>query len=312
MKRVIHFTTVLFLILAGVVAAGESGDGRPPVTVEASVDKNEISIGDRLKYTIRIKTEKDIEVRLPSFAENLGEFAVKDFGSSEGGFWGRRKIEQWYILDIYETGIYTIPAANIGFRERGKEEWHDISTEEITVEVKSLLDESAESAEIKDIAGPRSVYDMRFMYIILAIAALIALIALIIIILKKRKKSKEAAVPAPPAHLIALESLRELMKKDYLKSGKIQEYYFELSDIVRHYLENRFYLKAPEMTTEEFLNYLRSTDKLRSEHKSLLREFLAHCDMVKFARYHPEEKEIESSYESARRLVEQTKEINAL
>ena len=62
------------------------------------------------------------------------------------------------------------------------------------------------------------------------------------------------------------------------------------------------------MTTDEFLSNLKNTDLLRSEHKNLLRDFLSHCDMVKFARYHPEETETASSYESARNLVEQTKE----
>ena len=101
-----------------------------------------------------------------------------------------------------------------------------------------------------------------------------------------------------------------LTEEDYLKTGETREYYFELSDIVRHYLENRFHLKAPEMTTDEFLNNLKSTKVLRSEHKSLLRDFLSHCDMVKFARYKPEENEIESSYESAQNLVEQTKQTD--
>ena len=61
------------------------------------------------------------------------------------------------------------------------------------------------------------------------------------------------------------------------------------------------------MTTEEFLSGLKNSDALQSGQKSLLRVFLSHCDMVKFARYSPGEGEIKSSYESAKKLVDQTK-----
>ena len=81
----------------------------------------------------------------------------------------------------------------------------------------------------------------------------------------------------------------------------------ELSDIVRRYLENRFNLRAPEMTTEEFLNGVKDNKALSYEHKSLLREFLLHCDLVKFAKYEPPEKEADLSFKSAKELIDQTK-----
>jgi hypothetical protein len=72
-------------------------------------------------------------------------------------------------------------------------------------------------------------------------------------------------------------------------------------------MENRFSLRAPEMTTEEFLIDLKNSDVLNEEQKSLIREFLSHCDMVKFARYLPGGSESESSYNSAERMIEQTR-----
>ena len=98
------------------------------------------------------------------------------------------------------------------------------------------------------------------------------------------------------------------MGKEYLSSGKVQDFYVELSNIVRHYIENRFQLKAPEMTTEEFLLTLKESTVLNSEQKSLVKDFLSHCDMVKFAKYFPQKDEIDSSYESAKNLVDQTRE----
>jgi hypothetical protein len=66
-------------------------------------------------------------------------------------------------------------------------------------------------------------------------------------------------------------------------------------------------LKAPEMTTEEFLSFLRNSDKLQTGHKELLRQFLNHCDMVKFARYAPAQNEIDESFRSAKRLIDESR-----
>lgn len=299
---------VCLLISGGSAAADVPGKSEMPVTVRAAVDRSAVSIGDKIKYTIEIEARKDVEVRLPDFVERLGDFAVRDFGSKEKGFWGNRTVVQWYILDTYQTGAHTIPAAVIKYRKQGSGEWLETLSDEVTVEVRSLLEEAGENAEIRDIRGPLRASDFFIIYIAASVLLAVVIIAAVIMFLRKRKGTKEIIAPPRPAYETALEALEELMKKDLLRNGKVHEYYFELSGIVRRYLENRFQLRAPEMTTEEFLSMLKHTDKLRSEHKSLLTEFLSHCDMVKFAKYHPAEKEIASSYESARRLVEQTRD----
>jgi hypothetical protein len=196
----------------------------------------------------------------------------------------------------------------VKYRAEGDKEWKEVLADAVNIEVLSSLDEKALEGDIKDIKGPVSYWNKTYIYIILAIVAVIGLILFIITFLQKRRKTKEVIIPDVPAHEIAYEALRTLMGKDYLSTGKIQEYYFELSDIVRHYIENRFELKAPEMTTEEFLLTLKESVVLNSEQKNLVKNFLSHCDMVKFAKYLPEKKEIDSSYESARHLVDQTKE----
>ena len=79
-----------------------------------------------------------------------------------------------------------------------------------------------------------------------------------------------------------------------------------VSDTVRYYLEERFEIRAPERTTEEFLRELRSTDRLLKDQKESLGEFLASCDLVKFAKYEPGETELRGLHGSALRLVEET------
>ena len=79
-----------------------------------------------------------------------------------------------------------------------------------------------------------------------------------------------------------------------------------MSDTTRTYLEERFDFRAPERTTEEFLRELSGTDLLAREQKDSLGNFLASCDLVKFAKYEPGENELRGLHSSALRLVEET------
>ena len=295
------------MVSISAVTAGET-DRNLPVTVKAGIDKQAVHIGDKITYTIEVKAKDDIEVKFPDFGENLAGFVIRDYGSSKGGFFGSRTQTQWYVLDIYETGKFTIPAALIKYRGSDKEQWKEALTVPIAVEVRSVLDGDIEKADIRDIRGPESVYNLIYIYIVLAIIGIVIIILLVVRLLKKRRTPQDIIPPPRPAHEIAYEALRELMGRDYLKAGKVREYYFELSDIVRHYIEDRFQLKAPEMTTEEFLATLKYSGVLTREQKGDMKDFLSHCDMVKFAKYLPDHTETELSYDSARRLIDSTKE----
>jgi len=298
---------ILFLFL-GTADAADKANIEIPVSVTAEVDRNAVSIGDKIKYTITIKSEKGIDIEFPEFGDNLVEFAIKDFGSSKGGLFGSNTLTQWFILDTFETGSFTIPSAAVKYRLSGETDWKEILSKEIEIKVKSVLDEEdTETAELQDIKGPLRYRDLTYLYILLAVVAAVIIILAVIFIIKKRTAPKQIIPPPRPAHEIAYEALTELEKKNYPKTGRIMEYYTSLSGIVRRYLENRFRLRAPEMTTEEFLYSVRESIDLNSEQKGLLGEFLSHCDMVKFAKYSPETTEIEKSHGSARRLIDQTK-----
>ena len=106
----------------------------------------------------------------------------------------------------------------------------------------------------------------------------------------------------------AYRELKEL-EASGLWDSNIEVFYVKLSTIVRHYLEKRFSIKAPEMTTEEFLQYMNSSEILPAQHRPHLEAFLISCDMVKFARYQPGKKEAQDGFAVALRLIEETKPI---
>ncbi len=173
------------------------------------------------------------------------------------------------------------------------------------------MDSTTLAEGIKDIKGPVSFPANHFFLIFIVVACLAALIFLVTFFLKRylKKKTESSSIPTEPADQIAYQALTRLKAKDLPRFGKIKEYYIELSDIVRRYMENRFSFRAPEMTTEEFLYFLRESDSLKGAHKNLLKQFLNHCDLVKFARYGPTQQEIDDSFNLAKKLVDETKSL---
>jgi len=118
-----------------------------------------------------------------------------------------------------------------------------------------------------------------------------------------RKRKANVHVPPPvPAHIRAKQKLAEALAL----ISQPKPFVIAVSDTARMYLEERFQFRAPERTTEEFLRELSATNLLMKEQKESLGNFLASCDLVKFAKYEPGEKELHELHGSAVRLVEET------
>ena len=162
--------------------------------------------------------------------------------------------------------------------------------------------------EIKDVKPP---VDMpgEFWWVWWLLAA-VAIAAVALYFLSRRKPAEKAAVIVPPKlpWEIAYERLDALALKKYPEAGIYQPFYVELTGIVRHYLEDHYSIKAPEMTTEEFLNFMKKTSVLKEEHKVVLKDFLNGSDMVKFAKHEPTIGEAQANFDLARKLIAETKD----
>ncbi len=275
---------------------------------KAYVDKSLITIGDKIKYTMEIDADKSLNVEFPSYVSNLGGFAVTDFGKDEPVKSGRNRIRisQWYIMDTYTTGSYVIPSqyARVSSHDGKK---HTLKSPEIFIEVKSVMGESSKNEGLKDIKFPLSIsLGIPVSVYIILIIIIIAVTAVIIIYLKK--KSKEVIEFSLPPHEQALLDLDKIEKMGLLENGQIKEYYYLVSNVLRVYLENRFSFRAPEQTTEEFLENIAKSDSILEEkYINLLMEYLYHCDLVKYAKLEPERQVSEKLIETTRMFIEETK-----
>jgi hypothetical protein len=213
-----------------------------------------------------------------------------------------------FTLDFFFTGQFPLVPVVVTYKGKDGQE-RQLLSPLFFVDVQDLPLDPQNPADIrpnKPMAEIRVSY--RKYYLIAGVVLTVVLLLGIGVPLLVRWLRKAEELPPVPAHAIAYEQMRKLIEERLPEQGRIEEYYVRLSDICRHYLENRFGLRAPERTTEEFLAIMAETPALREPHKQLVRDFLQHCDLVKFARYGPTREEMEAAFLSAKRLVDETKE----
>ena len=157
--------------------------------------------------------------------------------------------------------------------------------------------------DIRDIKPPIEISGgLAWLWWTLIVVVLVVAVFLIWLWWKNRKTN--IVLPPPiPAHVRAKQKLAKALAL----ISQPKPFVIAVSDTARMYLEERFEFRAPERTTEEFLRELSGTNLLAKEQKDSLGNFLASCDLVKFAKYEPGENELRGLHGSAVKLVEETK-----
>lgn len=307
----VRVAAVSLIVGAGLaqMAAGQDatpGATAPPVTVTTRVEPKQVTIGTPFRYTMQIETTGDAEVLVPLLAERIGEFAITDFGEvPHEKKEGRAIVERWYTLVTYETGDHIIPGAPVQYRMPGAD-LQRLDAPDALVIVDSVLPKTP-AADIRDIKAPVAVpRDYTVLWILAGIVAALALIGYAVYRILNRARAARM-VPPRPAHEVALEALARLQAARLLEAGRHDEYWVRLSAIVRDYLENRFQLRAPEMTTEEFLQAAQRHAQIEPTQRGLLSRFLSEADLVKFAQHMPGSEEAERAYTTARQFIEETR-----
>ncbi|MEW6359535.1 MAG: SKG-like transmembrane protein [Planctomycetota bacterium] len=285
---------------------------RGPVTFFVKVNKKEITIADRITLVLEAQAAEDYKVQFPKFGEKLQEFGIVDYHTPpqkliEGGKVLRQKV---FTLDPFLSGEYKIPPMKITFWQKDAEDKkHEIESEEITIQIKSILPEKMAELKIKEIAGPVEIPKPPRGWLYAAVGCGVIALGVIagFIIWRRRRGALSERAPKLAAHEIAFMLLDQLLADQLIEKGQMKLFYQRLSDITRHYIENRFGLHAPERTTEEFLSDLRNTDVLQDGHKRLLKEFLRRCDLVKFAEHQPTNDEIQNAFDACKGFIVGTK-----
>ena len=287
---------------------------RGPIQVTLRIDKEEPTIADRIQLSMEVTADEDYEVRMPRFGEKLEQFGIVDYDTTQPELieGNRTRQSRSYILEPFLSGEYSIPVMKFIFSKKTEDDaiLHELETEAITLQVKSLRPEAAAELKIHDITPPEELpkEPVSRAWLMLGGVVLVLGAAGAVLIFRRRKEVKNLQ-PVIPAHETAFQQLEALVAENLPEKHAIKEFYQRISDILRQYIENRFGLHAPEQTTEEFLGTLAVTRTLSPPQKQLLKEFLKHCDLVKFAEHQPTTEDIQKTFDSCKNFIVETRDI---
>lgn len=294
------------------------------LSVENKIDKASVTIGDLITYTLTVTHDESIEVQLPGRAFvvvdsamqflpddalNISDYKINEPAKIDG------KITEGveYVFSPFIVGKFIIASLTIQFKVPGDTTAYKINAEPIPFVVQSIV--PSEAGDIRDIKPQWEIErDLWLLLKPVLMAFIVVVIIVLLIIMYKRWKAGKALLPVlekpkRPAHEIALERLDNLVKSGLLADGKVKEFYIRFSDTIRHYIEDRFHVEALEMTTMQLISNMKNI-RIDEEIMNLVRDFLNLSDMVKFAKYFPEEDETRQAIQQAYEIVNITKIVN--
>lgn len=292
---------------------------RGPVKLVLRIDKDELTIAERIRLELEVTADENYAVKLPSFGDKLEQFGIVDYSTTQPELVGDGKLKQTrsYVLEPFLSGEYVIPPMVVTFKQEGGADEagegagdHQVETEEVKIQVKSLLAEDQADLKIHEIVAPVALPESGKAWLWWTLGGSLAVLCALlfgVIWFARRRRPRETPVPTVPAHELAYQQLEALIADDLPGKGEIKPFYQRISDILRHYIENRFGLHAPEQTTEEFLSALSENDSLQQDHKPLLKRFLEHCDLVKFAQHHPTTDDIQATFDACKNFIGETR-----
>lgn len=278
------------------------------VKVEAKTNSSKFLIGDQFTLTLTAKSEVSGNIIFPSIdsipnLEILNQGRIDTINTN-----GMITLSRQYLMTCFDSGSYQIPSFTFMYSKKGMNELYPAKTNPINlyfgipvlgkdiIDIKKPLDEPVTFSEY-----------LPYLIVFLFMTAL----ALLVYWYYKRRKPKpekiatEVFEPKIPAHVLALAALDKLKSDQLWQKGETKEYYIQLTEILRTYIERKFKILALEMTSEEILAYFNNN----IDNKDVidkLKFILDNADMTKFAKKKPDANINNSTFEYTYDFVNQT------
>jgi hypothetical protein len=278
---------------------------RGPVRVTVEVVPAPARLSDEPTLTITVAVKAGVDVQMPTFGDAVGDFVILDFREPLIEVRGDREvIRQIYTLEPPHTGTLEIDPITITFGDSESDQgMQSLETEAMAIEIVSLVD--AEAPSLDDLEGfappvelPRTILWWPWI-----VCSTILLLAAVFGVswMRRRRAHLHRPRALSPCEVASRELQRIWQDKLHLRDIKL--FYFELTGIVRRYIEGTVGVHAAEQTTEEFLREISNGDVFSVDERRRLQDFLESSDLVKFAAHQPDRRDIDDAYQRARLFV---------
>lgn len=287
------------------------------VTASATLDSTVIFIGGQIDLKLQLSHPDNMELALPQLTDTITKnieivrFNEPDTLSRENN---RLLIEQSYRITSFDSGLHYIPP--IVFEEASEKLGKRIQTDAMALMVANPFEEVDPQKGIFDIKQPVNTpfhLSELYKYVPWVLGFILAAGIITFILLKFLGREVPVKIfkkeePVIPAHIKALESLDKIKGEKLWQHNRIKEYYSGVTDTLRHYIEERFKIRAMEQTTDEIMDSFTGVDIRDGKSIDNLRQILITADLVKFAKHEPLPDENDLSMINAYFFVNQTKE----
>jgi len=270
---------------------------KPMIKVE--IDTTNIRIGEQ--FNLQISVDEIQNVIIPKL--ELKGLEIIDSTKIDTI---KNSLIRRYVLTGFDSGSFYIPQQQIFVKNQA------FLTDSLLVNVATIAIDTTKVKKfpIKSIKSEPYTFDDFKIYIYLLIAAL-AIISFWIywfVVRKQKENEEEATYKALPPYEEAIYRLNELDEKLLWQNNKIKEYYSELTEIIRGYIERELKVPALENTTDEVLDMLKDfkdSETIQTSKETLkkLKELLREADLVKFAKSKPLANEIEEDRKDAEEII---------
>jgi len=289
MKRRILFV-VLCILLSGSIQLLKA----QPVMVKASIDSTHILIGDQLKLILEIEKPKNMAIEFPiipdTFSSHIEVIKRSPIDTIKLADNDRIKLSKSILISSFDSGSHVIPP--FFFKLKNNQKMDSVATKAMIFQVLTMkIDTTKGPVDIKvPYSAPLSLNEV--IPYILGIILIGAIIFFIFYYMRWKKKNVPLFIrpekPKEPAHILALRELDRIKGQKLWQQEKIKQYYSEVADTIRYYIQNRFVIPAMEQTSAETIGVFKQNPELIDGNSlNEIQHILSLADLVKFAKYTP-------------------------
>jgi hypothetical protein len=292
-------------IIAAFIFCAFSASAQEDAKANARIDATQIMVGDQARLFIEVQNNAATgRIEWAVIPDTFNSLEVVERGKidtvKQGGL---VTYKQRLLITGFDSGLFKIPPFTFPVIPNSGNPY-TVQTDSFGLLVQTVAVDTTKGFKgIKGIMYVKSSWLDYLWYIIGGIVFLV-LFAWAIIYYMRRKK-KPVPVPAGPPETLQERTLRLLAELDaraLWQKEQVKEYYVELTDIVRNYIEERFQTPAMELTTDELLYKVRIHRELQRYH-DLLSTILHTADLAKFAKAQPAPQEHVDAMEKSKMFV---------
>ncbi len=276
-------------------------------SVKATVDRNEILIGEQFKLTVEANFIADArQVRWLSVPDSLQHFEVINRSKIDSLYTNNQLsgIAQTFTFTSFDSGKWVLPSFLIGIEPAKGDTTYNYFTDSVTITVSfSASDTTNQLRDIKPVMDVETFNTM--WYWIGGGALLLLLIILLIWLYRRRKKKVVSPIPVKSnlsAYDEAMQELKNLRKYNFSDASDIKLIHTKLGEILKRYLSRRENDNYLNKTTSDMLIILKQVG-VNNETLGNAAATLRAGDAVKFAKYLPPAHENEASLQSMEAVI---------